>query len=197
MNLKIILAASALTTFLTTTAQSQSEKYSFSFGGSYVIPKSELKKSFNFLKGLEVSFAMPITEKSSMGITYYSGYRWEKEPVQSIELEPKINADGLSINYNHNLKIKSVVNPFYEVGIGYERFILGMNENQKRIIESTKGETLDFGGGVKVNISKKKNKELYFGIKEEFFIPNSKTSQKYSNTKINAGINFKKYKKNK
>ena len=193
MNLKTILTTIALTTLFTTTVQSQSEKYSFSLEGSYMIPKGELKKNFNFLKGLEISFAMPINQKSSIGVTYYSGYKWGTESINCIELEPKINADGLSINYNHNLTIKSAVKPFYEFGVGYERFILGMSDNEKRIIEKTKGETLKFGGGIKVNISKKKNKELYLGLKKEFFVPNSKTNQKYSNIKLNAGITFKKY----
>lgn len=186
-----------LTTFLTTAAKSQSAKYSFSFGGSYMIPKKELKQSFNFLKGLEVSFTKPISEKSSLGITYYSGYRWGEEPIQTRALEPKINAEGISINYNHNIFSSSRIKPFYEFGIGYERFRLGRNEEQKRINETTKGETLDIGAGVKISLNKKRNKEIYFGVKKEFFIPNSKTSQKYSNMKINAGITFKKFPKNK
>jgi hypothetical protein len=195
MNLKIVLSTIVLATFLTTVSKAQSEKYSFSLGGSYMIPKSELKKSFNFLKGLEISLARPISEKSSLGITYYSGYRWGTEPAKSIELESKINADGLSVNYNHNIIASSIVKPFCELGIGYEKFRLGRNEGQKRIIENIDGETLNLAAGAKISINKKRNKEIYFSVKKEFFVPNSKTSQKYSNIKINAGITFKRISK--
>ena len=162
-----------------------------------MLPKKELEKSFNFLKGMEISFAKPIDEKSSVGITYYSGYRWGEEPIQTRLLEQKINADGLAVNYNHNILVWKIVKPFYELGIGYEKFRLARNEGQKRITENTRGETLSLGIGTKINLNKKRNKELYFGIKKEFFLPNSKTTQKYSNIKINAGINFKIYPKNK
>jgi hypothetical protein len=199
MNLNKILAAITLTTFMTmvSKAQSQSEKYSFSVGGSYMIPKKELKQTFNFLKGLEMSFAIPINTKSSVGLTYYSGYRWGTEPAKSIELESKINADGFSINYNHEIMASKIIKPFYELGIGYEKFRLGRSEGQKRITENIGGGTLNLGAGTSINLNKKKNKELYFGIKKEFFIPNSKTNQKYSNIKITTGMNFKKYSRSK
>jgi len=197
MNLKTILATIMLTTFLTTISKSQSEKYSLSFGGSYMIPKKEIKKSFNFLKGLEISLSRPISEKSSVGITYYSGYRWGEEPIQSRLLEQKINADGLSINYKHELFNSKILKPFYEIGIGYEKFKFGRNNGSNRVTEITKGETFGIGTGLKVNLGKKKNVSAYLGAVKEFFIPNSKTNQKYSNIKLNAGMTFKINSKNK
>jgi hypothetical protein len=177
MNLKKILTTMVLATSLSTLSLAQQEKYSLSIGGSYMIPEKELRKDFNFLKGLEISLEKLINEKSSVGISYYSGYKWGPEPPTR-ELEPKINADKLSISYNHKIRTQSKVKPFYKLGIGYERFNLGINEEQKRIIESVNGETLNFGIGTKINLNKKKN-------------------QKYSNLKINVGINFKKHKKDK
>jgi hypothetical protein len=196
MNLKKILTTIAFATSLSVLSLAQQEKYSLSIGGSYMIPKRELRKNFNFLKGLEISIEKPINQKSSLSISYYSGYKWGPEP-QTRELEPKINADELSISYNHKIRTQSKVKPFYELGLGYERFGLEINKGQKRIMENTNGETLNFEIGAKINLNKKKNKELYLGIEKELFISNTKTNQRYSNIKINVGINFKKYSRSK
>lgn len=197
MNLRKIFTTLLLTTFIVTTAKSQSEKYSFSLGGSYMLPKKELKEDFNFLKGLEISLSTPVSEKSSLGLIYYSGYRWGEEPISTRLLEKKINADGFAINYSHNMLDSKIVKPFYEFGVGYEKFKFGKNYGSNRVTEITKGETFNMGGGVKVNLGKKKNTAIYLGAKKEFFFPNSKTSQKYSNIKLNAGMTFKINSKNK
>ena len=194
MNLKKILTTIALTTSLTTLSFSQQEKYSLFIGGSYMIPKKELIQDFNILKGLEISLEKPITQKSSIGLAYYSGYKWGHE-TQTKGLEPKINADKLSIIYKHKIRTSSKIKPFYKIGIGYEKFKLGKNIEHKRVIQKISGGALDFEIGTKININKRKNKEVYFGIEKELFFPNTKTNIKYSNFKIKVGIILKKLRK--
>jgi hypothetical protein len=197
MNINKIFTTLLITTLLTTKAKSQSEIFSLSFGGSYMFPKKELKESFGFLKGLEVSLSTPVSENSSIGMKYYSGYRWGEEPISTRLLEQKINADGFSINYNHELFDSKIIKPFYEFGLGYEKFKFGKNYGSKRVTEITKGETLNIGAGVKINLGKKKNTAIYLGAKKEFFLSNSKTNNNYSNIKLNAGMALRINSKNK
>jgi hypothetical protein len=194
MDLKKTLTTALLSTSLVASSFSQQEKYSLSFGASYMIPKKELRGDFNSLKGIEVGFEKPINQKSSLKLNYCSGYRWGKQ-IDARELEPKINADELSIFYNHKISTSSKIKPFYGLGIGYERFKLGTNKDETRIIEKTDGETLGFEIGANFKLNKKDNKELYIGIKKEFFIPNKKTEEKYSNIRFTLGINFKRISK--
>lgn len=194
MNLNKLLTTTALATFLTVTSFSQTERYSLSIGGAYMFPKQKLRTDFNMLKGFEIGLEKSINTKSSIGINYYSGYGWG-EQKQSRELEPKINADGFNVFYTHKIKTKisSKVIPFYSLGIGYEKFKLEKSETGSRLIKRTNGEELNFEIGAKIGINKRKNKELYLSLKKEFFIPNTKTNQNYSNIKFNLGINFKKF----
>jgi opacity protein-like surface antigen len=189
MNLKKILTI-FLGTSLTTISLSQTERFSLSLGASYTIPRKDIKEDFDLLKGLEISFEKPINPKSSIGASYYSGYKWGNQ-LQTRDLESKINAYELSVFYNHKLNTSSGIKPFYKIGIGYGQFKLEESKEQKRTIKSTNGETLNFGIGAKIDLNKKKNKGIYFGIENEFFIPNKKTNKKYSNIKINVGIDLK------
>jgi hypothetical protein len=195
MNLRKLLLSTALTTILITPSFSQFEKYSLSLGGSFRIPKKELRQDFNILKGIEASFEKPINEKFSIGTTYYSGYKWGKQKFSTRELEPKINAEEFSLFYKHRIGNYCKIKPFYKLGIGYEKFKLEENKNEKRLIEKINGETLNLEIGTQIELNKKNNKELYLSIKKEFFIPNLKTEEKYSNIQLNLELNFKKFSK--